>query len=138
MGGGFYKASMKNDLVSFGSTAAELHAFLLKTGMAGKTICNISLAFEEMATNVLKYSYDDAEEHFLDIRIEIGESCVIMTLIDDGHEFDPTNRPAPDIGLDLLRRPLGGLGIYLTGKVSESMEYSRTGGRNILKITIKK
>ena len=89
-----------------------------------------------MATNVIKYSYDDSLEHFLEIRIEILENCVIMTLADDGHEFDPTACPAPDISQNLMNRPVGGLGIYLTARLSDSMNYRRVGGKNILVITI--
>ena len=56
----------------------------------------------------------------------------------DGHEFDPTNCPAPDVKQGILERPLGGLGIYLTARLSESMKYIRKDGKNTLIITIRK
>ena len=61
-----------------------------------------------------------------------------MTLVDDGHEFDPTSCPAPDVGQGIMERPIGGLGIYLTAQLSESMRYIRKDGKNTLIITVGK
>ncbi len=133
-----YRALMKNNMISLHEVSVELEEFLSAASLACKTACNVSLAFEEMATNVVKYSYDDAREHFLEIRIEIRETCVIMTLVDDGHEFDPTTCPVPDVEQGIMERPIGGLGIYLTAQLSESMQYIRENGKNTLVITVRK
>lgn len=131
-----FSALMKNNRVSFHKVSRDVERFLIEAHLDSRTSCSVSLAFEEMATNVIKYSYDDSLEHFLEIRIEILENCVIMTLADDGHEFDPTACPAPDISQNLMNRPVGGLGIYLTARLSDSMNYRRENGKNILVITI--
>ncbi len=133
-----YAAYMKNNMISLHEVSEELESFLCSAKLASKTVCNVSLAFEEMATNVIKYSYDDSGEHFLEIKVEINETCVIMTLVDDGHEFDPTNCPAPDVEQGIMERPIGGLGIYLTAKLSESMRYIRKNDKNTLIITVRK
>ena len=131
-----FSALMKNNRFSFHKVSRDVERFLIAAHLDSRTSCSVSLAFEEMATNVIKYSYDDSLEHFLEIRIEILENCVIMTLADDGHEFDPTACPAPDISQNLMNRPVGGLGIYLTARLSDSMNYRRENGKNILVITI--
>ena len=133
-----YSTLMKNNMVSLHEVSVELEEFLNSARLACKTACSVSLAFEEMATNVIKYSYDDSLEHFLEIRIEIQENRVIMTLVDDGYEFDPTSCPAPDVGQGIMERPIGGLGIYLTAQLSESMRYIRKDGKNTLIITVGK
>ncbi len=133
-----YTALMKNNMVSLHEVSLELEEFLNAAHLSGRTACNVSLAFEEMATNVIKYSYDDPGEHVLDIRIQIEETRVVMTLIDDGHEFDPTRCPEPDVNQGIMERPVGGLGIYLTARLSESMKYVRKNGKNMLIITVRK
>ncbi|MPN59676.1 hypothetical protein SDC9_207398 [bioreactor metagenome] len=59
-----------------------------------------------------------------------------VTIIDDGHEFNPLNASAAEVNCDLACRPVGGVGILLTKKLSRGVEYHREGCKNVLKILI--
>ena len=51
---------------------------------------------------------------------------------DDGHPFNPLDRPAPDLSKPVNERPIGGLGIYMMRKALDGMDYRRADGKNIL------
>jgi serine/threonine-protein kinase RsbW len=95
-----------------------------------------NLAIEELATNCIKYGYDDANEHLIEVRLSLSSDSLLMTVTDDGHAFNPLALPRPDTGLRLEDRPIGGLGIHLLREMADKMEYVRRGGKN--RVTLRK
>jgi serine/threonine-protein kinase RsbW len=91
-----------------------------------------NLAIEELVTNCVKYGYDDANEHIIEIVLKLSTGELTITVTDDGHAFNPLDLPEPDTRLSVEERPLGGLGIHLLRKMSDRMEYKRNGGKNHL------
>jgi len=55
-------------------------------------------------------------------------------VIDNGHPFDPTAAPEPDLSLPLERRRPGGLGIHLMRSMMDRVHYRRSDGSNILRL----
>src|SRR5262249_31515338 len=94
-----------------------------------------NLAIEELATNCIKYGYDDAKEHVIEVKICISADVLVMTVLDDGHAFNPLEAPAPDPSLAAEERSIGGLGLYLLRQMSDRMEYVREGGKNRLTLS---
>ena len=94
-----------------------------------------NLAIEELATNCIKYGYDDSSEHIIEIELEISAAELVLTVTDDGHPFNPLDIPEPDTNLPAEELPIGGLGIHLLRKMSDRMEYARTDGRNRLTLS---
>jgi phosphoserine phosphatase len=97
----------------FAFTAAEVEAALRPA---------VDLALEELFTNVVKYGRPgDAP-----VRIEIARiaSGVEVSLVErDADPFDAAAAPDADTTLSLERRRPGGLGLHLTRKVVDSIEY---------------
>src|SRR5215203_7012371 len=71
------------------------------------------LAVEELGTNILKYGYDDQEEHFIQLSAGPENDSFRICLEDDGHEFNPCSSPEPDPGLSMEERKPGGWGLSL-------------------------
>ena len=90
------------------------------------------LAFEEIATNVIKYGYDDDLEHEILAEAILSPGALVLRVRDDGHEFDPLRAPPPDLDAAIEDRPIGGLGIHLLRKLAERLSYERVGGHNVL------
>ena len=100
----------------------------------------IDVAAEEIFVNIAHYAYKD--------RVPAGESgqtwitCTyeneLLTIIfrDQGVPFNPLARPDPDITLSAEERSIGGLGIFLTKKYMDKVEYDYKNGENVL--TMKK
>ena len=64
-----------------------------------------------------------------------GRGCA-MEFTDDGLAFNPVAQPAPDLEADIGERPIGGLGVHLVRELAERVDYTRTRGRNILKVIL--
>jgi len=94
------------------------------------------LAADEYITNIVLYAYPNATGR---IRISLGRdtSSVWVTINDHGIPFDPTDQPAPDTTIPIEERTVGGLGIFLAGKIVGDVSYSRANGTNELTLTIK-
>lgn len=92
----------------------------------------VSLAIEELVTNCIKYGYDDAGTHTIDIVLSVDNQALTMLVIDDGHAFDPLAAPSPDLSLEIADRPIGGLGIHLLRELSDDVQYERRDGTNRL------
>ncbi len=111
--------------------------FLAQAAASAGAVNAANLALEEMATNIIKYGYDDQATHEILLRLELVPGAIALTLEDDGHPFDPLRAPEPDIHLPLEEREPGGLGIHLIRKMAQRMAYERSGGRNRLTIAIR-
>ena len=95
----------------------------------------MDIAVEELFVNIVNYAYTEGEGDAV-IRMEILDDPkrAGITLIDEGMEFNPLDRPDPDVTLSVEQRKIGGLGIYLARKNTDQLTYERRDGRNILTI----
>jgi serine/threonine-protein kinase RsbW len=94
------------------------------------------LAIEELGTNIIKYGYDDREEHTIRLSAECAKSAFLISLEDDGHEFNPCETPEPDPNLELLERTPGGWGLSLVRRLLPGMKYERRGNHNLVCILV--
>ena len=59
-----------------------------------------------------------------------------MTFTDDGIPYNPIKAEEPDVTLSAEERKIGGLGIFMVKKMTESMEYTYEDDKNILSLVI--
>ena len=126
-----------NDVVVLCSALESIDAFLERNGLGGTTAFTVRLAVEEIVTNVIKYAYEDSQRHEIEIDVRLAAQRVILRVADDGREFDPIKAPAPDVGLTVEQRPVGGVGIHLVRTLAERLEYARVAGQNVLSAAIR-
>jgi sigma-B regulation protein RsbU (phosphoserine phosphatase) len=93
----------------------------------------ICVAIEEVFVNVARYAYKNGDG---DVEFDIGFNdetrTVTFRMSDGGVPFDPLKKPDPDITLSADDRDIGGLGIFITKKTMDSVEYVYENGKNIL------
>ncbi|MBR4180504.1 MAG: ATP-binding protein [Treponema sp.] len=100
----------------------------------------IDVAAEEIFVNIAHYGYKDklpvgqTGTVWLNCTFENDTLCIIFR--DQGVPFNPLEREDPDITLSAQDRSIGGLGIFLTKKYMDSVEYRYQNEENIL--TMKK
>lgn len=123
---------LKNHLAELGRLADAITAFGEQQAWPPKTVFEVNLILEELATNVIRYGYDDGAEHEFLVQITAALGGMEIWLEDDGKAFNPLDLPKPDLDQPLEDRPIGGLGIYLVRKMTDRMEYRRENGKNIL------
>ena len=68
------------------------------------------------------------------MHLEVGEDpvSVTITFMDHGKPYDPLSRSDPDVTLSAEEREIGGLGVFITKKVTDEVVYEYRDGQNIL------
>lgn len=87
---------------------------------------------EEMFINICSYAYPDTEGS-ADILIEADSEKAVITFIDTGVPFDPTDKITNIEEYD-IDNDIGGLGRYLTFSYADDYSYKRDREKNILRI----
>ena len=123
---------LQNDFSELPAAAEQISEFLESREAAPDVVFAANLAVEELVTNIIKYGYDDAGKHEVIVRLSLEGTRLQIVIEDDGHEFNPFDRPAPDIHAPVEEREIGGLGIHFVKNLLDSCDYRREGARNIV------
>ena len=119
-------ASPSLDDVALAATALDDWAGVC--GLSDGARRNLLLAFDELASNVVKYSRGASE---LLVRVRRAPADGVLLLVeDDGPRFDPWARDAPDTTLGLDEREPGGLGVHLVKRLARRVSFRYLHGRN--------
>ncbi|MBR5230337.1 MAG: ATP-binding protein [Firmicutes bacterium] len=126
------KTEALDEILGFVEETLESYDCPMKTQMA------LCVAIEEVFVNIANYAYGEGEGN---VTLGIGldeETCkVTFRMADSGMEFNPLNKPDPDITLAAEDREIGGLGIFITKKTMDEVTYEYEEGKNILTMTKK-
>jgi len=96
----------------------------------------IDFALEELFTNMVKYSPMGTA----DVRIDVMavEGGLEVTMTDHGvAPFDVTRAPDVDVDAPIERRRPGGLGLHLTRRLVDSLDYAYDEARGESRITFR-
>jgi len=98
-----------------------------------KAQMQIDLAVEEIFVNIASYAYAPGTGPAT-IRVGLTDdgSVFVIELIDQGVPYNPLAKEDPDITLSAEERKIGGLGILLTKKSMDDVQYEYANGSNIL------
>ena len=91
------------------------------------------------AYNIIEHAYGGEGDDILEIRCDVSNEVLTISIHDWGKPFDPSNVPDPKLDEGLFERRIGGLGVYLMRKLMDSVGYvpsSESG--NILTLTKRK
>lgn len=93
----------------------------------------INIAVDEVYSNIVNYS----GAAWAGVTCTADGGCITVKFRDNGTRFDPTQMEDPDVAAALDDRDMGGLGIYMTKRLMDSVVYSRKQGKNILVLQLK-
>ena len=116
-----------------------IHETLEKAGIDAdiKALTQLDVAVEEVFVNIANYAYaPNTGDAIIEAKVSDG-SVLTVSFIDSGKAFDPLAAEDPDITLSADERGIGGLGIFLTKKFMDKVEYQRKDDKNILTLTKK-
>ena len=132
-----YEIKLEAEKEKLPDVIAFADAHLEEAGCSVKTQMEIELALEEIFINIAKYAYAPGTGEAT-IKVEVtGEpKTAVITLKDQGMPYNPLEKDDPDVSLTAEERDIGGLGIFLTRKTMDDIEYNYCDGSNIL--TMKK
>ena len=92
----------------------------------------LHVILDEICSNIVKHSGATGFE--VDIELMRDPSGVRLTFSDDGTPYNPLAHADPDTTLPAEERPIGGLGIMMVKRMSNSMHYERLHDRNFLAV----
>jgi anti-sigma regulatory factor (Ser/Thr protein kinase) len=82
------------------------------------------LVIEEIATNIVKYGYTDANRDVIQLACSCDEGTLRISIRDRGAPFDPRAQPDPDLSdADPSSREIGGLGLYFVREFADDLAY---------------
>ena len=128
--------SIPNRIAELAPCMDRAEAFLAAAAVDPGDSAQVMIILDEIASNIIKGAWPTEEEHRFEVTLTIEPGGRLLLLAsDDGVSFDPTQTDPPDLDAALETRDVGGLGLFIVGEMSDSMEYSRVEGRNRLLVT---
>jgi len=127
-----YAARVENLTAATGFVAACADQF----GLAGLAKFGLLLALEEAFVNICSYAYPEGPG-LAEITCTGDGDAFVLDIADRGRPFDALSLPEPDTTGDLMHRAVGGLGIHLIRRFSDSVSYRRDNDRNILRMVFR-
>lgn len=96
----------------------------------------IRLIIEEIFSNIVRYAFSDSEEHFVEVQIKKADDEISIQITDDGIPFNPLDYNQGAIS-DPAASVDGGMGLTLIKTFSNTIDYKRDDGHNLLLMTKK-
>jgi anti-sigma regulatory factor (Ser/Thr protein kinase) len=109
-----------------------IRAVAHSAGLPPKQVNALDLALEEIVTNIIKYGYDDGDNHTIQIYFQLAPDHAELRVEDDAKPFNPLEVKPQDAITSLDDVKIGGLGILLVREVMDVVDYRREGEKNIL------
>ena len=127
------KKSFPADIGRLDDVIAFVEQELETLDCPAKDVASIDISLEEIFVNVAHYAYPSGVgEAEITLEPTAERNGVSISISDKGQEFNPLEKPDPDITLSAEERKIGGLGIYMTKKMMNSVVYERRDNTNIL------
>ncbi|HRP01829.1 MAG TPA: ATP-binding protein [Candidatus Kapabacteria bacterium] len=98
----------------------------------------ITIAVDEVCSNLIKYGYKDIEGKEICIKIEFIHKDFIINITDDAIPFDLTEKPAINMDEYFEKFKKGGLGIHIVKSVMDEIKYYPSNSKdkkNTLRLT---
>ena len=113
---------------------------LEEAGCPQKPSNHVLIAVEELVVNVCSYAYPDATpDKERPLRLHFtwmhDPNTIVIEIGDDGAPFNPLQHDDPDRPTSIADASIGGLGLMMTKKLMDEIEYVREGIANVTIIT---
>ena len=90
--------------------AGMVEAFSAAHGLPESKIYMLNLVLDELVANAVNYGLDGVAEPRIEIVLWVSGTLLVLTVVDNGRRFDPTEKASPDLSLPLDKRPVGAWG----------------------------
>lgn len=109
-------------------------------GCPPKPSNHVLIAVEELVVNVCNYAYpQDAPDESKPLRVHFTwctqPNAIVIEIGDDGIPFNPLEHEDPEQPESIEVAKIGGLGLYMTKKLMDEIEYVREGIANVTIVT---
>ena len=121
------------DLPALSAAQRQLGDFLAEAGCAAEICFRVELVVEELVVNIIRHGAPrGATRAVLSALCRNGQA--IVTVEDDGPEFDPLAASARPVAGALVGNHDGGFGLHLIRRQSDDAHYARIASGNRLEL----
>ena len=113
-----------------------LHEACNEWNISEELVNKLDMCAEEIFANITFYAYPE-KDGTIEVKLQKSDDNIIFETKDDGIEYNPLEKPDPDITLPPEERPLGGLGIFMMKKMADEISYKRENNQNVLTLIFK-
>jgi len=104
-----------------------LLSYLEPFGLDDRTISRIEVILEELVSNIVRHA---ADADTIGLEACCSDCTLQLVILDNGKAFNPLEAKEPERYTSLESATLGGQGIPLIKKLSQSVAYERVDGEN--------
>ena len=126
------RVSLSPRLSAVRSLAQMIEGFGDANELAEQKIYMINLALDELINNTVSYGLQGVDRPQIEITVQVSGTVLVLTVVDNGQPFDPTQDTVPDLSSAIDDRPIGGLGLHLIKSFADRMKYEYVDDKNRL------
>ena len=126
------RVSLSPRLSAVRSLAQMVEEFGDANRLPDQQIYMINLALDELITNTVSYGLRGVARPKIEITLQVSDTMLVLSMVDNGRKFDPTESTHPDLSSSVEERPVGGLGLHLIKTFADRVKYEYAEGRNRL------
>jgi len=123
---------LRNHVAELERVGQLVAAFGTEHQLPSQIVFDLTLALDEILTNIISYAYADQGNHEIVVRLSQQAGTLVAEVEDDGRPFNPLDVPPPDLDAAIENRPIGGLGLHIVRRVTNGLDYERAAGKNRL------
>lgn len=124
--------SLTNNLSEIDQLHTNLSRFGSDNSLDKKVVFQMTLACEEILTNIISYGYEDTKEHHINFSLSLRDKKLIVMVEDDALPFNLIDAETPDLETRPEDRQVGGLGIHLIKNIIDDIDYERHDSKNFI------
>lgn len=124
-----FDGKMENimDMLSFIEEFEEEHQFPVEFKQ------KLVIVGDELFSNIIKYGYqNNGGDIFVRLLFNEDKNEFAMTIIDKGVAFNQLEVKEKEVGTDIQKQKIGGLGLLIVKKIMDEYAYDRVNEKNIL------
>jgi len=132
-----FERQLNNNIIELRPMSEWLGKACEKLAMTDEIAKDLDVCANEAVTNIMSYAYKDLESHQINMRLELKDQKLILTIQDDGVAFDPFNsktilhKSYDKVG-DVT---IGGFGIKVIRSLANECTYNRSNSKNTISLS---
>jgi serine/threonine-protein kinase RsbW len=127
--------SFPADVNLLGAVRSFLTAVLREHGYPLEVVNDLELASDEAVTNVVEHAYQYDTHKTVHVDVVMEKRRILIRIKDQGQAFNPLLSSPVNLDQHIAERRTGGLGMHLMQTLTDSVDYRREEGFNVLTLT---
>lgn len=118
-----YELSVHSNMQNLTAISEFITSAVSQLGLDEDQAFIVQMAVDEAVTNVIEHAYGGRSDGDILIRCWLVDDELVITILDHGEPFDPTCVLPPDVTAPLEEQEQRCLGLFLMGKLMDSVDF---------------